>query len=318
MPDLLAEPPLYVQRDLKRLTTALDQQIPARELEQNLLVATWNIRAFGNVTKKWTSGSGDSPKRDYRSIRLIAEVLRRFDVIAVQEVKANLRALRYVLKVLGPDWGFLLTDVTLGDAGNDERLAFVFDTRRVRPSGLACELVIPEDEESIPANAFQRQFVRTPYAASFLTYGHTFLLTTLHVYYGDAAEDRVQELEAIAHWMRNWAERERSWGHNFITLGDFNIDRVDDELYQAFTSTGLVTHPAHNELHRTLGQEVKHYDQVGWFSRQSDGVPYLQFELGQAGYFDFSELVLGDLTRTQRTWRMSDHFPLWVEFRFPS
>ena len=27
---------------------------------------------------------------------------------------------------LGGDWAFLVTDVTLGDAGNHERLAFVF------------------------------------------------------------------------------------------------------------------------------------------------------------------------------------------------
>ena len=56
----------------------------------------------------------------------------------VQVVRGNLRALRYMLKVLGDDWAFILTDVTKGSQGNDERLAFLFDTRRVKPSGLAC------------------------------------------------------------------------------------------------------------------------------------------------------------------------------------
>ena len=55
----------------------------------------------------------------------------------MQEVRGNLRALRYLLKLLGEDWGFILTDVTKGSQGNDERLAFLFDTGRVKPSGLA-------------------------------------------------------------------------------------------------------------------------------------------------------------------------------------
>ncbi|PAZ12899.1 hypothetical protein CLM62_27595 [Streptomyces sp. SA15] len=48
---------------------------------------------------------------------MIAAVIRRFDVVAVQEVRGNLRALRYLLKVLGEDWAFILTDVTEGKAG---------------------------------------------------------------------------------------------------------------------------------------------------------------------------------------------------------
>jgi hypothetical protein len=63
-------------------------------------------------------------------MRLIASVIRRFDVVAVQEARGNLRALRHLLKVLGDDWAFILTDVTWRKEGNGERLAFLFDTRR--------------------------------------------------------------------------------------------------------------------------------------------------------------------------------------------
>jgi hypothetical protein len=40
-------------------------------------------------------------------------------------VRGNLRALRYLVKVLGDDWAFILTDVTQGPGGNNERLAFL-------------------------------------------------------------------------------------------------------------------------------------------------------------------------------------------------
>ena len=43
-----------------------------------------------------------------------------------------------MLNRLGPDWAFLTSDVTEGDLGNNERLAFVYNTSRLRPSGLAC------------------------------------------------------------------------------------------------------------------------------------------------------------------------------------
>ena len=141
-------PPQAVVDDLTALGVRM-AHVPAK-IPGNLLIATWNIRAFGDLTKKWASTAADSPRRDLHAAVLIAAILERFDVIAVQEVKSNLRALRYVLKKLGPRYGFLLTDVTRGDPGNDERLAFLYDAQRVKPSGLACELVIPEQGEPTP------------------------------------------------------------------------------------------------------------------------------------------------------------------------
>ncbi|WP_435279428.1 endonuclease/exonuclease/phosphatase family protein [Streptomyces sp. 1222.5] len=138
--DILTPPQTDAAR-LARWQEALDGTVPAKTDGANLLVATWNVRAFSDLTKDWTSGEGVSPKRNFTDVHAIAEVIRRFDVVAVQEVRGNLRGLRFLMKILGPDWAFILTDVTQGKAGNGERLAFLFDTRRVKPSGLACELV---------------------------------------------------------------------------------------------------------------------------------------------------------------------------------
>jgi len=122
----------------------------------------------------------------------------------------------------------------------DERMAFVFDIQRLKPSGLACELVVPQEWlEEIGDGALQRQFARTPYAVSFKAEEATFILTTLHVTYGRSSAERIPELVGIARWMRNWADRESAWSHNLIALGDFNIDRQGDPLWAAFTSTGL-------------------------------------------------------------------------------
>lgn len=320
MPNITDPPPPEVTVELQKLRIALDEVIPRKQLDFNLLIATWNLRAFGGLTKKWQSAKHDSPKRNMHALRCITEIISRFDVVALQEVRGKLRALRHMLKVLGAHWGLLLTDVTKGAAGNDERMAFVFDTRRVKPSGLACELVVPvEESKNITPDAFNKQFARTPYAASFLSAGRTFILITLHVLYGDEPEDRLPELKEIAKWLANWAKNENAWDHNLIALGDFNIDRIGDPRYKAFTSTGLRILKELNEIPRTIfgkpgePQTKKHYDQIAWFTGEGD-VPRLSLRYSKAGSFDFTKVVMKSLSKVELSWMISDHYPLWVEF----
>lgn len=316
MPDP-ADMPAPVEAALQRMRGALDVVVPAKVLDRNLLIGTWNIRAFGGLTEKWESQSDDAPKRNMASVRYIAEILGRFDVVAIQEVRGDLKALRHVLKVLGQEWGMILTDVTQGAQGNDERLAFLFDTRRVKPSGLACELVLPEDQSQSTGPDGLRQFARTPYAVSFAAGIHTFTLVTLHVRYGTDPTDRVGELTAIAKWLADWARKEQDWGHNLFALGDFNIDRKDDPLYQAFTSTGLTPPAELNDTRRTIfdDSDASHfYDQIAWFTG-THGAPALTLRYtGAAGGFDFVPHVMEALTKTELSWRVSDHYPLWAEF----
>lgn len=312
-------PPAKINEELKILREALDSTIPSKALDKNLLISTWNIRAFGGLTEKWQAEPGDSPKRDLHALRCIAEIVSRFDVIAIQEARANLKALRHMLKILGSSWGLILSDVTRGAPGNGERLSFVFDTRRIRLSGLACELVVPEEKLSdISPDNLREQFARTPYAVSFQCGDKTFILVTLHVLYGKKAEDRVPELKAIADWLADWAKDINAWGHNLIALGDFNIDRHGDKLYEAFVSTGLYVPSDMNRIPRTIfgsREKNKFYDQIAWFTGE-DGTPALSLEYLCGGSFDFTGTALKtlNLTKNQLSWRISDHYPLWAEF----
>lgn len=319
MPAVTDTPPPAVQADLEALEATLKQELPSRALDENLLIATWNLRHFGGLTEKWVSGPDDVPKRDLHSIHAIARIIRRFDVIALQEVRGNLKALRHTMKVLGDDWGLVLTDVTRGDPGNDERLGFLFDRRRVRMSGMAAELVLPAKRlQDVEPGALQRQFARTPYAVSFRSGSETFILVTMHVLYGGSPGERTPELRAIAEWLDRWARDVNAWGHNLIALGDFNIDRQGDERYEAFTSTGLEVPPALHEVPRTIfGKSTtnKFYDQIAWFTGQT-GQPALSLDFHDAGYFDFvaHSLPRRNLGSQALSWRISDHYPLWAEF----
>jgi hypothetical protein len=44
------------------------------------------------LTEKWRSEEEDSPKRDLFDVRCIAEIVSRFDVVAIQEARGDLSA----------------------------------------------------------------------------------------------------------------------------------------------------------------------------------------------------------------------------------
>lgn len=318
MPTIFDTPPENIQKELVELKADLDKKIPAKKLDRNLLIATWNIRAFGDLTREWESAEQDSPRRDLQSVLCIAEILSRFDVVAIQEVKSNIRAFRDTMKILGDNWSFILTDVTRGSAGNDERMAYIFDTRRVKLSGLASELVVPKEwMGKIGEDAFQEQFVRTPYAVGFQSVSKTFILVTLHVKYGKKASERVGELKSIAKWIAQWAKDVNAYHQNLIALGDFNIDARGDLLNETFLSEGLhVPDALQNEaVTRSIFDETKYYDQIAWFEGR-DNQPKLSSDFLQGGNYDFLGQVLKNrgLSKLQLSWMMSDHFPLWAEF----
>jgi hypothetical protein len=97
----------------------------------------------------------------------LAEIVRRFDVCAIEETRDDLTAPLTLLRRPGPSWGVIVTDAGLGDAANNERLAYVFDRDRVQPSGLAGELIIDAATFGTQAVPLRAQFARPPFMVSF-------------------------------------------------------------------------------------------------------------------------------------------------------
>ena len=149
--------------------------------------------------------------------------------------------------------------------------------------------------------------------------GAEFTLASVHVLWGKKPAKRLPEITAFAQWMHAWAVRANDWNSNLIVLGDFNLDRIGDPLYEAFISTGLWPPTELNAVPRTIFDDdmTKHfYDQLAWVS-QPDGTSRLKgLTFGQrAGTFDFIPHVYRGLTCSEVSWRISDHYPLWCEFR---
>jgi len=95
-----------------------------------------------------------------------------------------------------------------------------------------------------------------------------------------------------------------------MLLGDFNIDkREGNPLFDAFVETGLWVPEGIRTAVTTYGSVAKHYDQIAWFRGDLD-----LLSEGRAGVLDFVGTVFPELTPMQMSYRLSDHFPLWVEF----
>lgn len=158
---------------LQRLRPALSKAVPTRTATNTLLLATWNICEF------------DAGKYGYRGDEpyyYIAEILSRFGLIAIQEVRDGLYPLQRLRRLLGDDWSFLVTDVTLGVSANAERMAYFYDRRKVDFTGLAAELVLPKAKN---AREEPLQLARSPYVAGFRAGWAYLTLATVHIYYGD-------------------------------------------------------------------------------------------------------------------------------------
>jgi hypothetical protein len=101
---------------------------------------------------------------------------------------------------------------------------------------------------------------------------------------------------------------------SLIALGDFNITTKDDVIYKALVDNGLQPDVGTLDKPRTVNDRPASkiaYDQIAWFAKGRPGA--LQFARLSGDTFPWNEHVLvGEPGDT--TFRISDHYPLWVEF----
>ena len=263
------------------------RSVPDKNATETLLLATWNLKEFEG---------GQNDQRTAESYWYIAEIISHFDLVAIQEVGANLGALNKLQDRLGRTWKFVVSDVTEGSAGNKERLAFLFDRRKIRFSGVAGEIVIPPIEDKngktiAPAN----QLARTPTIVGFEAGWFRFMLATVHIIWGQGmAEDpkRVAEIKSLAEFLKARSEDPTAWSRNLILLGDFNIFDADpsNAAFNAITQNGFrIPEALQNIPPSNVGKKPHFYDQIAMKVRQNNLAP-----TGRGGVFDYFEVIYRD------------------------
>jgi len=291
----------------------MHRNVPQKSNDK-ILVATWNIRQL----------TGGSSIRDQKDYQLIAEIIRHFDVIAIQEVKDNLGGLRAVMQYLPDNYKTVLTD----RAGNYERLAYIYDSNIVQQTELAGELVLLDKERKetvIPG--IEQEFVgfnRNPFQVSFLAGGFDFILVNVHTYYGSSTvgsegyNQRLLETYALSNWASTRVKSRNVYDSDIILLGDFNLPKMQesDPIYQQLVSNGLRLPKYSTEMGTNLSG-TKDYDQIAFFPDNTDE----EFR-EMTGVLDFDKAFFPDLwnsvTETEFKdyvkYHISDHRVLWAAF----
>jgi endonuclease/exonuclease/phosphatase family metal-dependent hydrolase len=304
---------------LLRLRSALQKSVPSKKIDSHLLLATWNIREFGG--KKFQ-------RRSKEALFYLAEVISAFDLVAVQEVRSNLGDFNRLMSFLGSWWRYLLTDVTLGRRGNEERLAFLYDSRKVTFGGLASQLVLPPSEGSKSTGKPAQQLARTPLLVGFRSGWLKFTICTAHILYGKGVAsppERVAEIRRMARFLAQRASDPDAWARNMIVLGDFNIFRPTDETFAALRAAKFII-PKRLQGMPSNAAGGKHFDQIAFIAPDLED----KLELCDAGVVNVFKTVFTEKPKelefyatstgktaykTWRTYQLSDHLPMWIELR---
>ena len=291
----------------KRITK---EKIPDSTLDKTIKIATWNIRNFAG-------------NRLAVSIHYLAEILSRFEIIAITELTENTKDLEKVMNLLGPYWKVIYSDVNMDDKGNGERIGYLYDGRIIEFTSLAAEAdpIRIENEKGkwLPLLTWWR----SPYLVSFRAGKFDFILLAAHLRWGDTKtktakqirEERRDALDKLADWIEQRRNSKHVKDKDMIVLGDFNIPKVNDSLYKAIIKHGLKTHPAILGDHGTNLDKNKRYDQIFYYEKNA-----AKIETG--GSIDFyhkshaalyPKLKYGNMSKRKFTFQISDHLPLWIQ-----
>lgn len=250
---------------LVRLRKQLKQiNFPNKRTTKSLIVGTWNIRNFDD--DRFNYGP-----RTTESFHYIAEIISRFDVVAIQEVCVDLAPLNRLMWLLGNNYDYIMTDITHSSlGGNNERLGFIYDKNKVKFKGIAGEIVLPEKMLISEVDTKKRQFSRTPFGVEFQSGWFKFRFTTVHIYFGDndlsssKYERRVQEIKKLARYL---SKESKASDTNHLLVGDFNILKGDSKGSNALQDNGFTV--VKNRVGSNKDQ-TKFYDQISFRPREDE------------------------------------------------
>ena len=110
-------------------------------------------------------------------------------------------------------------------------------------------------------------------------------------------------------YKRSRAERNKVFDRDFFVVGDFNIEAAGDEFFNALTAKGFEMPPGMENLHTNFLRNHT-FDKIAWVGKRAS------FEFaGQYNVVPFGEAVFQDTRPKGGKSKISDHLPLWAEFK---
>ncbi|TWU48444.1 endonuclease/exonuclease/phosphatase family protein [Rubripirellula reticaptiva] len=248
-----------------------------------ILIATFNIQVFG-----------ESKLSKPEVVNVLADAVRQFDVVAIQEIRAQSDEIlpRFIeaINADGSQYSFLIGP-RLGRTISTEQYAFVYDTTRIEHDPYAYGSMTDAND----------LLHREPFVARFRArtsspdQAFTFWLVNIHTD-PDEVPAEISALSQVFPVM----QAARPDEDDVILLGDLNASEFEfDDLGRLPGMTWVVTGAMTNT------RQTKAYDNI-MFDRRFTGE-----YTGRWGVMDI-ERIFG-ITREQAI-EVSDHLPVWAEF----
>ena len=188
-----------------KLNQGNNNYINSTEGNNTIKIASFNIKIFGKTK---------SSKEDV--MNSLVEIVKRYDVIAIQEIKDISQETPYVfldkINQNGTEYGMVLSERTglhENDKTSQEQYAVFYNKEKIFAMD---EGQLFNDSEN---DLFQREPLTTQLST---TYGNfTFVMQVIHTKPSSAVEE-IQALHQVFEWSKSYYSTEM----NFIMLGDFN------------------------------------------------------------------------------------------------
>lgn len=248
-----------------------------------LLIGSFNIQVFG--TSKLA-------KPDVA--RLLVEVVRRFDLVAIQELRATdqgvLDQFLQMLNQAGGNYRYVVGE-RLGTSTSKEQYTYVYDAAKLRVTHQPTTVRDLQGVMPRPPLATRFQCIELPERQGF-----TFTLLNVHTA-PDQAERELKALQDVVATTRKLFPME----DDIIVLGDFNASTKQIAAVAWFPAQAT----AIPEQWMTNTRQSKNYDNLVFDGRSTNEYS------GRSGVFNYQQLY--QLTLEQAL-QVSDHCPVWGEF----
>jgi len=255
--------------------------------EHLVTIATWNVENLGSKTVTESR----------------AEVLRAFDIAALQEVESEdgLKHLQSsLIAASGAAWEYVISP-SVGEGNAAEHYAFIYRADRV-------EYVI--DSAGVYPEAATDEFSREPFYATFRAGDFDFTLVTVHVTWGSLASLRTAECRRLSSvW--TYVQDLDPYENDLILLGDFNRDRPTHSAFDELTALGVTPILTTAGTRTTFGRTAtggSWYDNM-WVDLLFSGQDYTGSSGAGAPEHDTSGSRCSAGIE-----EASDHCPVWAQF----
>ncbi|MHB0961447.1 MAG: endonuclease/exonuclease/phosphatase family protein [Pirellulaceae bacterium] len=256
---------------------------PAARTTGTIRIASFNMQAYG-------PNKAEKPEL----LEVLARIIRRFDVVALQEIRSErpevLQRLLEQINLAGGHYA-LLAGPLVGRTVSKEQYVFVFNQATLEVDRGASYTV--EDPDDL--------LHRPPLVGWFRVRGpavdaaFTFTLVNVHIDPEEVAEE-IKVLDDVFFSVRDDGRGE----DDVILLGDFKTD--DRNLHDLGRVSGMI---AAISGRPTDTRQTQQYDNLIF------QLPATGEYVGRSGVFDF--LREYNLTLDQAL-QISDHLPVWAEF----